>query len=246
MNSLAKVKSLVMAAVLLAAAARIFAMRQQDSAELMLVKVEANAGNPEAQFLLGLRYGFGDGVREDPARAESWLRVAAESGLVEAQSALGELYLLSGPEYAHEAEKWLTVAADKGDGQSTALLASLSAKGLLDDQPQSQKVLAKEPSSERLELARSATDQADIVLAESGSKVEMARANSPEASGESSIAPSARKPPLTLMPGRDMPFKPYAPAAAQPEGGFPTGWRTWILGAIAVATLSSLFLGRRS
>jgi Sel1 repeat len=228
MNSRAKVRSLMVTAMLLAATGRVLAMRPQDSRGLMVVKVEANAGNPEAQFLLGLRYGLGDGVREDPVRAESWLRVAAESGLVEAQSALGEFYLLFGPEYAQEGEKWLTVAAEKGDGQSTALLESLSAKVFLGDQPQS-------PAAGVNPVEARPGTQAGVESGENDKPIPLAGL----------VERPVGKPPITLLPGQDLPRKQETQVAVQREEKFSSGeW--WILGALAVVTLSSLLVGRRS
>ncbi len=164
MNFIAKVRSVVGLAMLLAAVARLSAMPPHYDEKLRVVQIEANGGNPEAQFLLGLRYGAGDGVREDQARAENWLRTAAESGLVEAQSALGELYLISGPGYEPEAGKWLTRAADQGDVASTTLLESFSAKGGPGAQAQRPEALLKEAQPAGPEMTRSTTERADTAF----------------------------------------------------------------------------------
>lgn len=54
--------------------ARDFARAQQVFSKL------AQAGNPEAQLMLGEMYGFGEGVPEDPALAERWLSQAQANG----------------------------------------------------------------------------------------------------------------------------------------------------------------------
>jgi TPR repeat protein len=48
----------------------------------------ANAGNPQAQQLLGEMYGFGDGVQEDPALARQWLERSRAAGNKEAEASL--------------------------------------------------------------------------------------------------------------------------------------------------------------
>ena len=225
MNSVAKTRSLIVVALLLAAGVRIFAMPPQPNHDLSVVETEANAGNPEAQFLLGLRYGAGDGVREDQARAENWLRVAADAGLVEAQSALGEFYLISGPDYEREATKWLSVAADKGDQQSLVFLDSLAPK----------------------DSAQASLDRAAIAFAAPDSTVPTAGTNPAGAPAKLSADPAAGKTSMLPLPVQTMPRQQEgAPASSLQEGGLSTGWRTWLLGAIAVLTLAGLFWGRRS
>lgn len=52
----------------------------------------AQAGDPEAQHDLGLRYAGGRGVPKDPERAVGWYRAAAEQGYGRAQSSLAQAY----------------------------------------------------------------------------------------------------------------------------------------------------------
>jgi hypothetical protein len=52
----------------------------------------AQAGDPEAQHDLGLRYAGGRGVPKDPERAVRWYRAAAEQGYGPAQSSLALAY----------------------------------------------------------------------------------------------------------------------------------------------------------
>ena len=52
----------------------------------------AQAGDPEAQHDLGLRYAGGRGVPKDPERAAKWYRAAAEQGYGPAQGSLALAY----------------------------------------------------------------------------------------------------------------------------------------------------------
>jgi hypothetical protein len=51
----------------------------------------ANAGNPEAQLLLGEMYGFGEGVPEDRALAERWIGQARAGGHKDAAASLDSI-----------------------------------------------------------------------------------------------------------------------------------------------------------
>ena len=86
--------------------------------------------DPRAAYDLGLRYFRGDGVRQDSYQALKWMRDAAERGDLQAQKAVGRLYLSGleemGPD-PREAEKWLMIAAGRGDKESRTLLAQASA-----------------------------------------------------------------------------------------------------------------------
>ena len=58
-----------------------------------LIRVQAEAGDAEGQFKLGLRYANGDGVLRDYREAADWFRRAADQGRADAQSTLASLYL---------------------------------------------------------------------------------------------------------------------------------------------------------
>ena len=78
-----------------------------------------------AAYDLGLRFFRGDGVRQDSYQAIQWMRNAAERGNLDAQKALGRLYLTGLEEMGsdpQEAEKWLSIAASRGDKESATLL----------------------------------------------------------------------------------------------------------------------------
>ena len=230
MNSLTKARSLVVAALLVAAAGgRIFAMPPQYNEEVEFVKTAANRGNVEAQFLLGLRYSFGDGVREDPVAAERWWRVAAEQGFVPAMRELGEFYLLQGTDWSLAGSKWLTAAAGKGDEESRELLASLMAKGLLGRQFLSPEATVTESHPDGSPWAGSANDRPASVFP-----------------SETPAERAARNPPIIAGPKQDGTLQPGSPATARRPAEFPiSGW-FWAIGTMALAALASVWLGRRS
>src|SRR5208282_4303329 len=78
----------------------------------------AEAGDPVAQFNLGLLYLDGHGVPQSPAEAANWFRRAAEQDYVQAQHNLGAMYG-SGQGVKRDliqAYKWLNICAAKGNG----------------------------------------------------------------------------------------------------------------------------------
>jgi hypothetical protein len=82
-------------------------------APLEKIRAAAQNGDPEAQFLLGVRYAKGQGVPKDTVEAAEWYRKAAEQNLAAAQYALGYCYAYGqGVEKdAAEAVKWFRKAA---------------------------------------------------------------------------------------------------------------------------------------
>jgi TPR repeat protein len=60
---------------------------------LRILRVEADRGNAEAQFILGLAYQMGKGVPADDAEAARWYRKAADQKFAQAEVALGSLYI---------------------------------------------------------------------------------------------------------------------------------------------------------
>jgi len=85
--------------------------------------------DPIAAYDLALRYFRGDGIKRNSYQAIRWMRSAADRGNLDAQKALGRLYLTGleemGPDF-REAEKWLSLAASAGDKESETLLAEAS------------------------------------------------------------------------------------------------------------------------
>ncbi|HTC36605.1 MAG TPA: tetratricopeptide repeat protein [Bryobacteraceae bacterium] len=77
----------------------------------------AEAGEPEAQFNLGLLYLDGHGVPQSTAEAVNWFRRAAEQDYTQAQHNLGAMYG-SGQGVKRDyiqAYKWLNLCAAKGN-----------------------------------------------------------------------------------------------------------------------------------
>jgi len=94
--------------------------------DFLLLRAEAARGVAEAQFLVGLQYQEGHGVRRDLKEAVKWLRQAAEAGHASAQFALGEL-LATAPSKEQladegEGERWLKAAAAQGNVAAVARL----------------------------------------------------------------------------------------------------------------------------
>jgi len=81
--------------------------------------------DPRAAYDLALRFFRADGVRQDSYRSIKWMRDAAERGELNAQKALGRLYLTGLGEMGSdpgEAEKWLSITASRGDQEASTLL----------------------------------------------------------------------------------------------------------------------------
>ena len=99
---------------------------QSDPEQQRLEKLEALAEkDPRAAYDLGLRYFRGDGVHQDSYKALQWMRDAAERGNLDAQKAIGRLYLTGLEEMGsdpREAQKWLSIAASRGDKEAAILL----------------------------------------------------------------------------------------------------------------------------
>ncbi len=73
----------------------------------------ADAGFPTAQCKLGMKYRFGDGVKEDINEAIKWFKRAAIQGHTDAQRNLGDVYMAISKK--DEAMKWYERAAAAGD-----------------------------------------------------------------------------------------------------------------------------------
>jgi len=83
---------------------------------LSLAQPAAKRGDPEAQCILGLLYGNGQGVAQDYAEALRWYQKAADQGNAGAQYNIGFLYqkgLGVAQDYA-EALRWYQKAANQG------------------------------------------------------------------------------------------------------------------------------------
>lgn len=90
---------------------------------------ELAAKDPRAAYDLSLRYFRGDGVAQDSYLALQTMRDAGERGVLEAQKALGQLYMTGLEEMGsdlQEAQKWLSIAASRGDKEASQLLEKVT------------------------------------------------------------------------------------------------------------------------
>ena len=87
---------------------------------------EAEQGNADAQYKLGLSYYTGDGSEKDYAMAVKWYRKAAEQGHAEAQRGLGGCYYggVGLEKNVAEALKWWRKAAEKDNADAQVALGS--------------------------------------------------------------------------------------------------------------------------
>jgi hypothetical protein len=83
----------------------------------------ANAGDAQAQFILGEAYRLGRSVDQDLLQARDWYMRAARQGDSASAAALGELLL--NMRRSTEAVPWLTLAASHNHARATALLAAI-------------------------------------------------------------------------------------------------------------------------
>ncbi len=77
---------------ILAAAVLLFATAVSASDALTDLRRQAEDGDAEAQFTLGLTYATGQGVPQDYRAAAAWIRKSAEQGKDYAQDYLGTMY----------------------------------------------------------------------------------------------------------------------------------------------------------
>jgi len=92
---------------------------------------DAEAGNPEAEFNLGLVYLQGDGTPKDAAKAAAWLEKSALQGYAEAQFRLGRMYARGEgvPTDLAKAFGWIERAAGQGHAEAQFELAGMYARG---------------------------------------------------------------------------------------------------------------------
>lgn len=94
-------------------------------------KALAEQGLADAQYKLGFLYADGQGVPQNYAEAEKWIRLAAEQGNAEAQSSLGRMYAGGQvvPQNYAEAFKWFRLAAEQGNPGAQYNLVVMYADG---------------------------------------------------------------------------------------------------------------------
>ncbi len=95
------------------------------------IRQEAERGNAEEQFFLGVHYAEGQGVPKDPTKAVEWFRKAAGQGYSFAQSRLGYHYSegVGVPKDVMKAVEWYQKAAEQGDAYSQYHLGRYYAEG---------------------------------------------------------------------------------------------------------------------
>ncbi|KAF9307089.1 hypothetical protein BGZ91_008472 [Linnemannia elongata] len=99
----------------------------------------ADQGNAEAQYNVGAMYNYGEGVKQDFAKAVEWFRMAADQGDVDAQYYIGVMYTNGQgvTKNDSEARKWFQMAADQGPTGSIPKAQHNSSKTSV-DQPSSE------------------------------------------------------------------------------------------------------------
>jgi TPR repeat protein len=84
----------------------------------------ANAGNPDAEHLLGLMYYMGRGVPQDYKKALEWHRKAALKGKADAQYVVGAMYYTGNAviQDHKQAVVWFRKAAEQGHADAQQVL----------------------------------------------------------------------------------------------------------------------------
>jgi len=95
------------------------------------IAAAANAGNPVAEAIIGLKYLDGQGIAADPVQAAKWLEKAAEAGQAVAQYRLGTMYERGQGVAANPAlaAKWYLASANLGNRKAMHNLAVSFAEG---------------------------------------------------------------------------------------------------------------------
>lgn len=92
------------------------------------LRLQAEQGDAEAQWKLGVLYHSGDSFPQDDAQAVQWYLRSAQQGYVPAQAALGSFYWAGRgvPQSYTEAYFWSQLALAQGDDHSKSLLEGLA------------------------------------------------------------------------------------------------------------------------
>ena len=99
--------------------------------DIATLRLLADQGNPEAQYALGFRYQYGQGVETDNAQAAKGYRQTADQGLADAQYNLGVMYGTGHgvPQDVTQAIAWWRNAADQGHADAQYNLGLMYATG---------------------------------------------------------------------------------------------------------------------
>lgn len=108
----------------------------------VLIKL-AEQGDAQAQFDIGVKFYYGQGVSQDRQAAFAWFRKAAEQGHAAAQYALGRMYYYGQgvKQSGQDALQWFRKAAEKGsaDAQFSLGVMYQFGKGVEKDVKQAEK-----------------------------------------------------------------------------------------------------------
>jgi TPR repeat protein len=104
---------------------------QAQTPETDALRANAEAGDAEDQYALGVMYDYGIGVPQDEAEAVRWYRLAADQGDAAAQYRLGINYDDGEgvPEDDVEAVRWFRLAAAQGVAAAQTTLGVMYATG---------------------------------------------------------------------------------------------------------------------
>jgi TPR repeat protein len=104
---------------------------QHDAKAGYWFRVDAEQGNPAAEYDQGLVELLGQGVPQDYVKAAQWFRKAAEQGHVDAQYNLGVMYALGEgvPQDYAQAAQWFRGPAEQGNTDAQSRLGSAYANG---------------------------------------------------------------------------------------------------------------------
>jgi TPR repeat protein len=123
--------------LLLAVGPTVLCSAVQSSPEFAAQKLEAEKGDPKAQFSLGLAFATGDGVEKSNTDAAKWFRRAADQGNADGQYAIGEMYMrgLGVERNMAEAIRWWFLASNQGEphAQTNLGAAFLNGQGVKKD-----------------------------------------------------------------------------------------------------------------
>lgn len=91
----------------------------------------AEAGDPRAQFSLGIAHQRGEGLPQDLEKALDWYRKAADKGYARAQYNLAVMYHRGQgvPQNHEQAAKWYREAAERGEANAQFNLATMYTNG---------------------------------------------------------------------------------------------------------------------
>jgi TPR repeat protein len=103
-----------------------------DAEKIERLRTQAETGDAQAQYRIGLAYYEGDGITKDLAEAVRWFRKAAEQGNANAQHEVSVAYA-SGEGVAEDLEesvKWIRLAAAQGHSRAQCNLGNVYYHGV--------------------------------------------------------------------------------------------------------------------